>query len=89
MLGKDPKTRAKADELLKEVVRAFDRTEGIPFFTTVTFEFGGRASLSWYLTSQEREEIVKRAREDERVNDRVRLLVRWWDQQPRNLDAEN
>jgi hypothetical protein len=45
------------DEQLGVQTDYFDRAIKDLFFTTVAFEFGGDASLNWYLTQQEKQSI--------------------------------
>jgi hypothetical protein len=71
------RTRSPADaqRLLQRVKWTFDSKEGSPYFVTVSFEYGGEASLSWYLTAAERADILQQA---ERLQPRVELLKDWW-----------
>lgn len=71
------RTRSPADaqRLLQRVKWTFDSKEGTPYFATIAFEYGGEASLSWYLTATEREDILKQA---DRLQPRVKLLKDWW-----------
>lgn len=83
LLEDDAATKGQADGLLRESMRTFDRAEGSPFFTTVTFEFAGQASLSWYLTAAEKEAIRRVAWGDlppgeDVIGQRVERLIGWW-----------
>jgi len=66
---------ADAQRLLQRVKWTFDSKEGSPYFVTVSFEYGGEASLSWYLTAAEREDILTQV---ESLKPRVELLKDWW-----------
>src|SRR6185369_15463663 len=74
-LGQRLADPAEADRLFQRVKKTFDSREGAAYFTTVTFEYGGEASLSWYLTEQERAEIIA---ETARLDRRIELLLDWW-----------
>jgi hypothetical protein len=63
------------DGLLKRVRRTFDRDAAEPYFVTVDFEFDGEASLSWYLTTAEKQRIRAAAG---KLSNRIDLLIRWW-----------
>jgi hypothetical protein len=65
----------KVEDLLDRVKLTFDRQRGEPFFVTLTCEYSGDASLSWYLTQQERGDILSSAT---RLRERINLLKTWW-----------
>jgi hypothetical protein len=65
----------RAERLLERIRLTFDRNRGEPFFVTVTMEYSGEASLSWYLTTQERGDILASAA---KLKDRIDLLKAWW-----------
>ncbi len=60
------------DELLRLLTEFYDRVAEDLFFTTVSFEFGGTASLNWYLTEADRIGCSKAMTE----------LLDWWDPPP-------
>jgi Patatin-like phospholipase len=74
-LYKRIKHKTDADTLLRQVRMTFDRDSGNPFFTTIDFEFTGEASLSWFLTSKEKRDILTAA---DGLAGRIRLLQEWW-----------
>jgi hypothetical protein len=65
------------DELLRVLTDHFDRTVGELYFTTVAFEFGGDASLSWYLTQEEQASIRDQAR-TAGGSEEMDQLIDWW-----------
>lgn len=65
----------QVDDLLRRVRLTFDRDVGEPFFATVDFEFDDEASLSWYLTTEERDRIRAAAG---KFGPRIKLLSEWW-----------
>lgn len=73
----------QADALLERVRRTFDMDAGNPFFVTVAFEYGGEASLSWYLTRGEKDDILAQT---DRLEPRIRQLIDWW-KQPSSQDG--
>ncbi len=67
--------KGRAEELLRRVRLTFDRDAGQPFFVTVAFEYAGDASLSWYLTETEKQNILTAA---DSLDGRINLLKQWW-----------
>ncbi len=51
------------------------------FFAAVTLEFGGQASLSWYLTPREKRTIEEEARTA--LSPRIARVAQWWLKRPR------
>jgi hypothetical protein len=67
------------DEQLEQLARLFDTGFEPGFMRTEIFEYGGEASLSWYLTSAERDAIHNAANQ---LSDQLRALQQWWSQGP-------
>ncbi len=69
------------DELLRLLTEFYDRVAEDLFFTTVSFEFGGTASLNWYLTEAEQDSIRTEA---DRIgcSKAMTELLDWWDPSP-------
>ena len=65
------------DEQLRLLTEYFDETAGDLYFTTVAFEYGGDASLSWYLTKEEQTSIRSQAQRIGSSPDMNGLLA-WW-----------
>jgi hypothetical protein len=57
------------------------------FFTTVTFEFGQKVSLSWYLTEKEKNDISTEAKKLAE-GDELPALVKWWKDRPEKAKAK-
>lgn len=74
LYGRMP-NRDEADRLLQQIRLTFDRTDANPFFATISFEFTNEASLSWFLTQQEKANILAAARQQD---GRIGLLKEWW-----------
>jgi hypothetical protein len=62
-------------KLLERVRLTFDRDAGEPYFATIDFEFNEEASLSWYLTTEEKARIRNAAG---KFGPRIKLLTDWW-----------
>jgi len=67
------------DELLSLLDGEFNREQDRDFFTTVVFEYPGRAPLSWYLPPEDLQNIKDAVKPDnEAFNSSLRALKRWW-----------
>ena len=67
---------AKLQWLHEEFVRRVDDPD---YFVVASFEFRGIASLSWYMTSHEKQQIAEHAKK-EVDPERLARLRQWWDQ---------
>jgi hypothetical protein len=67
------------NELLAALDHAFNTTveENDPYFRRFVFELNTDASLSWYLSSEEKKRIAGRFRDDDDVKDQVKALAEW------------
>jgi hypothetical protein len=64
------------DEQLEAVIKRYDRTFGRGFLTTTTLALRKKVSLSWYLTSEEKD--VLRAEAQSVVAEAASDLRAWW-----------
>jgi hypothetical protein len=67
------------DEQLGVLTDYSDRTAGDLNFTTVAFEYGGDASLNWYLTHEEQQSI-RQAAHGISGSQSMKDLLAWWAQ---------
>lgn len=85
---------AKATEMmngwLKARLQSAESVENLPqaqrFFSTATFECGGKAALSWYLSGNDRRRIERAIGKEEEtpagatdVPTRIQKLLEWWE----------
>jgi hypothetical protein len=78
MSARDSVTRFRNDNQLERLGQMFNEAK-FPkgYFTTATFEFGGQASLSWYLTEQERTSLLSAAAALDQ-SAQMSNLKSWW-----------
>jgi Patatin-like phospholipase len=70
------------DETMESLGERF-RTAGFSdgYFTSVAFEFGGNASLSWYLSTKEKASLAEYTRRPE-LGTKLQKVRQWWDARP-------
>jgi hypothetical protein len=82
-LENDSRTKGDSENLLADVIDTYSAKGGSLFFATATLEFHGRASLSWYLTPEEKQRLRAEVDSDEMAA-RMERIVEWWMGRPRN-----
>ena len=65
------------------MINTYSARDGSLFFVTAPFEFQGRASLSWYLTPEEKQRLHDEVDSNE-MKARMDLIAKWWLGRPRN-----
>jgi hypothetical protein len=66
------------DEQIESVARRFDAEFGPGFFSTVTYSFRGKVSLSWSLTEMETQKLFRASTRV--VEEQGSSIERWWDE---------
>jgi hypothetical protein len=66
------------DEQLEVLSDAMKLALGPDGFTTVLFENPREISMSWYLPAQERQELCDAVRSASSIQQRMELVVQWW-----------